>query len=202
MEILIIPRGKSHFHILHFKITFSHSFHTMNSKVYQGKQYQMSCCISSVVRDFLYLDYLCNLKLWYMHMRFSVWKARTNFVDRLKKHSAVLWWMAAYYLGFLTQDVLYRLRNKSKAVQGHGSLPHVVCRCAFVLKMQFTSDHYKNLARLNEWGKSMKWRSQMHNTPVIYCTMLGKLLAESDIRITLLSVIACLPVSQLHSVVI
>lgn len=110
--------------------------------------------------------------------------------------------MVTHYLGFLTQDVLYRLKNKSKAVQGCGSLPDVVCRCTFILKMQSTPNHYKNLARLNKQGKRMKLKSQKHNMSVIYCIILGKLLAESNIRITLLSVIACLPISQMHSVVI
>lgn len=110
--------------------------------------------------------------------------------------------MVAYYLGFPTQDVLHRLKNKSKAVQGCGSLPDVVCRCAFILKMHLTPDHYKNLDRLNKQGKRMKWKSQKHNMSVIYCIMSGKLLSESDIRITLLSVTASLPVSQMHNVVI
>lgn len=110
--------------------------------------------------------------------------------------------MVAYYLVFLTQDVLYKLRNKSKAVQGCGSLPLVICRCAFILKMQLTPNHDKNLARLNEQGKRMKRKSQMHNMSMIYCIKLGKLLAESDIRNTLLSIIVFLPVSQMHNVVI
>lgn len=139
-----------------------------------------------------------------MHMIFSMWKDRLDFLDRLERHSGILWWMIAYYLGFLTWDVLYKLMNKPKALQGCSSLPHVACRCAWVLKMQSTHDQYKNLARLNKWGKRMAWIKQKHNMPVIYCIILWKLLAELelDIRITWLSVLAFLPVNQMHNMVI
>ena len=171
------------------------------------KQRNFRCLVAYPLwREYLlFLDHLCNLKLWYMHMRFSVWKDRLDFLDRLERHSGVLWWMITYYLGFLTQDALYTLRNKIKALQGCDSLPHVACRCAWVLKMIQNDDWwYKNLARLNKWGKRMGWIKQKHNMPVIYCVILVKLLVEleSDIRISWLSALAFLPVSQMHNMII